>query len=89
MKYRKMRDAIFLFHPNRLTAKVLIEGKEETVHVKNTGRCRELLMPGAEVRLVVSDNPVRKTKYDLVAVRKKGLGWVNINRQARNKVVKE
>ena len=52
-------------------------------------RCKELLLPGADVRLEVSDNPARKTKYDLVAVRKEGLGWVNIDSQAPNKVVKE
>ena len=61
----------------------------ETVHVKNTGRCKELLLPGAAVRLEVSDNPKRKTKYDLVAVRKQELGWVNMDSQAPNKVVGE
>ena len=61
----------------------------ETVHVKNTGRCKELLLPGAAVRLEVSDNPKRKTKYDLVAVRKQELGWVNIDSRAPNKVVGE
>jgi sugar fermentation stimulation protein A len=68
---------------------VLINGVEETVHVKNTGRCRELLLPNAEVRLAVSDNPNRKTKCDLVAVYKEKLGWVNIDSQAPNKVVQE
>ena len=58
----------------------------ETVHVKNTGRCKELL-PGTAVRLEVSDNPKRKTKYDLVTVHKQGLGWVNMDSQAPNKVV--
>ena len=57
--------------------------------MKNTGRCRELLLPNAEVRLAVSDNPNRKTKYDLVAVYKEKLGWVNIDSQAPNKVVQE
>ena len=89
MKYKTILDAAFLSRPNRFIARVLLDGKEETVHVKNTGRCRELLLPGADVRLEVSDNPARKTKYDLVAVRKEGLGWVNIDSQAPNKVVKE
>ena len=64
-------------------------GAVETVHVKNTGRCKELLLPGTAVRLEVSDNPKRKTKYDLVAVHKQGLGWVNMDSQAPNKVVGE
>ena len=89
MNYKTILDATFLSRPNRFIAKVMLEGKEETVHVKNTGRCKELLLPGADVRLEVSDNPARKTKYDLVAVRKEGLGWVNIDSQAPNKVVKE
>ena len=89
MNYKTILDATFLSRPNRFIAKVLLDGKEETVHVKNTGRCKELLLPGADVRLEVSDNPARKTKYDLVAVRKEGLGWVNIDSQAPNKVVKE
>ena len=61
----------------------------ETVHVKNTGRCKELLLPGAAVRLEMSGNPKRKTKYDLVVVRKQELGWVNMDSQAPNKVVEE
>lgn len=61
----------------------------ETVHVKNTGRCKELLLPDAEVVLEVSDNPSRKTKYDLIGVYKEGIGWVNIDSQAPNKVVLE
>ena len=61
-------DGIFLDRPNRFIAHVDVNGTVETVHVKNTGRCRELLLPGAAVRLEVSDNPKRKTKYDLVAV---------------------
>ena len=89
MHYKTILDATFLSRPNRFIAKVLLDGKEETVHVKNTGRCKELLLPGADVRLEVSDNSTRKTKYDLVAVRKEGLGWVNIDSQAPNKVVKE
>lgn len=82
-------DGIFLDRPNRFIAHVNVNGAVETVHVKNTGRCKELLLPGAAVRLEVSDNPKRKTKYDLVAVRKQKLGWVNMDSQAPNKVVGE
>ncbi len=89
MRYREIIEGRFIDRPNRFIAHVLINGVEETVHVKNTGRCRELLIPNAEVRLAVSDNPNRKTKYDLVAVYKEKLGWVNIDSQAPNKVVQE
>ena len=89
MKYREIADGIFLDRPNRFIAHVDVNGAVETVHVKNTGRCKELLLPGAAVRLEVSDNPKRKTKYDLVAVRKQELGWVNMDSQAPNKVVGE
>ena len=89
MKYREIIEGRFINRPNRFIAHVLINGVEETVHVKNTGRCRELLLPDANVRLEVSDNPNRKTKYDLVAVYKENLGWVNIDSQAPNKVVQE
>ena len=60
MKYKKIVDATFLSRPNRFIAKVLLDGKEETVHVKNTGRCKELLLPGADIRLEVSNNSARK-----------------------------
>ena len=89
MKYREIVDGIFVDRPNRFIAYVEVNGAVETVHVKNTGRCRELLLPGTAVRLEVSDNPKRKTKYDLVAVHKQGLGWVNMDSQAPNKVVGE
>ncbi len=89
MRYREIIEGRFIDRPNRFIAHVLVNGVEETVHVKNTGRCRELLLPDAEVRLAVSDNPNRKTKYDLVAVYKEKLGWVNIDSQASNKVVQE
>ena len=89
MRYREIIEGRFIDRPNRFIAHVLINGVEETVHVKNTGRCRELLIPNAEVRLEVSENPHRKTKYDLVAVYKEKLGWVNIDSQAPNKVVQE
>lgn len=89
MKYERTIRGIFKDRPNRFIAHVLVEGVLETVHVKNTGRCKELLLPNSEVILEVSDNPARKTKYDLIAVYKKSLGWVNIDSQAPNKVVKE
>lgn len=89
MKYKHIIHGKFESRPNRFLAKVWIDGKTETVHVKNTGRCKELLLPGAEVILEISDNPNRKTKYDLICVYKEGLGWVNIDSQAPNKVVKE
>ncbi|MDD7348670.1 MAG: DNA/RNA nuclease SfsA [Clostridiales bacterium] len=89
MKYNKTIHGQFCSRLNRFVAEVTINGKQETVHVKNTGRCKELLLPGAEVILEISDNPSRKTKYDLICVYKENLGWVNIDSQAPNKVVKE
>lgn len=89
MKYQNTIKGRFLERPNRFIAYVDVEGNTETVHVKNTGRCKELLLSGCEVVLEISDNPNRKTKYDLIAVYKKGLGWVNIDSQAPNAVVKE
>ena len=89
MKYGKIVEGKFIDRPNRFIAHVEIAGEVETVHVKNTGRCRELLLPGAAVRLEESDNPERKTRYDLVAVHKDEIGWINIDSQAPNKVVKE
>ena len=89
MKYGKIIEGKFIDRPNRFIAHAEINGNAETVHVKNTGRCRELLLPGAAVRLEVSDNPARKTLYDLVAVYKEKIGWINIDSQAPNKVVKE
>ena len=89
MKYREITEGWFIDRPNRFIAHVDIDGRVETVHVKNTGRCRELLRPGAAVCLEVSDNPKRKTRYDLVSVFKENLGCVNIDSQAPNKVVRE
>lgn len=89
MKYKKIIHGIFHNRPNRFIANVEIDGRMETVHVKNTGRCKELLLPGAEVILEVSDKPERKTKYDLIAVHKEGLGLVNIDSQLCNKVAYE
>lgn len=89
MQYQNIRRGIFLDRPNRFVAHVEIGGLRETVHVKNTGRCRELLIPGREVILSHSDSPSRKTAYDLIAVEKPGLGLVNIDSQAPNHVMKE
>ncbi len=89
MNYNKVTKGIFCDRPNRFIAHVWVDGALETVHVKNTGRCKELLIKGVEVILEVSDNPSRKTKYDLIAVYKEGLGLVNMDSQAPNKVVKE
>lgn len=89
MRYQNIVYGKFHSRPNRFIAKVWIADKLETVHVKNTGRCRELLLPNAEVILEPSGNPARKTKYDLIGVYKKGQGLVNIDSQAPNKVVRE
>ena len=89
MRYRKTISARFVSRPNRFIAQVDIDGKIETVHVKNTGRCRELLLPDSRVILSESDNPARKTRYDLIAVEKDGLGLVNIDSQAPNRVMTE
>lgn len=88
MKYRKITEAKFINRPNRFIANVELNGEAIQVHVKNTGRCRELLIPGVSVILEESDNPSRKTKYDLVCV-KKNNQWVNIDSQLPNKVAAE
>lgn len=88
MKYREIVQGIFLERPNRFIAYVELMGKRERVHVKNTGRCKELLLPGACVYLEKSENPERSTAFDLVAV-KKGERIVNMDSQAPNKVVGE
>ncbi len=89
MKYKKVVKGSFVDRPNRFIAHVKINDEIQTVHVKNTGRCRELLLPGAEVYLEVADNPARKTAYDLIAVYKENFGLINIDSQAPNKVAKE
>ncbi|MBO5570540.1 MAG: DNA/RNA nuclease SfsA [Clostridia bacterium] len=89
MKYNSVVQGEFISRPNRFIANVLIEGIPAVAHVKNTGRCRELLLPGAEVYLEKSDNPHRKTEYDLIAVRKSNGLLINIDSQAPNKVVRE
>ena len=89
MKYNSTIRGKFHSRPNRFIAKVWIDGKLETVHVKNTGRCKELLLPDSDVILEISDNPNRKTKYDLIAVYKEGFGLINMDSQAPNKVALE
>ena len=89
MKYDNITQATFIKRPNRFIAEVEIEGQRERVHVKNTGRCKELLIPGCEIWLTAPGTPERKTKYDLVTVRKDNGTLFNIDSQAPNKVVKE
>ena len=89
MQYKKIVEGKFHSRPNRFIANIYINNKLETVHVKNTGRCRELLLPEADVILEVCDNPARKTAYDLIAVYKERIGLVNMDSQAPNKVVAE
>lgn len=88
MKYKNIVKGRFIERPNRFIAKVEIEGDIHTVHVKNTGRCKELLIKGATVFLEKSDNVNRKTQYDLIAVYK-GDMLVNIDSQAPNKIFAE
>ena len=89
MRYDNITRGIFIDRPNRFIAHVEVGGNRETVHVKNTGRCKELLIPGCEVWLNAPGTPERKTKYDLVAVRKSTGVLFNIDSQAPNKAVKE
>ena len=89
MKYENVVRAAFISRPNRFIAEVELDGRQETVHVKNTGRCRELLVPGCEVWLTAPGTPGRKTKYDLVAVRKDTGVLFNIDSQAPNRVAYE
>ena len=88
MRYHAVEKARFLARPNRFIAHVDLEGRTEVCHVKNTGRCRELLVPGAAVYLERSSNPVRKTAFDLIAV-EKGPLLINMDAQAPNKVFLE
>ncbi|MBR5597514.1 MAG: A/G-specific adenine glycosylase [Lachnospiraceae bacterium] len=88
MKYNKIVEGTFVERPNRFIAKVIVDGKEETVHVKNTGRCRELLPSGAKVYLADEAGKERKTRYDMVAVLK-GDRIINMDSQAPNAVIKE
>ena len=92
MTYPNIRPGTFIKRPNRFIAHVEVDGAEEICHVKNTGRCRELLVPGAKVWLVESDNPERKTRFDLVAVEKvraDGTLLINMDSQAPNHIFRE
>ena len=92
MKYQEVVKGKFIDRPNRFIANVEIDGETHTVHVKNTGRCKELLLPGATVYLSVAQNPERRTKYDLIAVEKATQGGtflVNMDSQIVNDVAAE
>lgn len=92
MRYDKICAGRFLARPNRFIAHVEVGGEVQVCHVKNTGRCRELLVPGARVWLEESANPARKTRYDLVAVEKqtaRGALLINMDSQAPNRVFGE
>lgn len=92
MTYKNIVEGRFISRPNRFIAKVNINGQEETVHVKNTGRCKELLIPDCKVFLAPSENPKRKTKYDLIAVIKKADNkeiLINMDSQIPNLVAEE
>lgn len=88
MKYSDILKGTFIKRPNRFIAHVFINGKEEVCHVKNTGRCKELLTEGATVIVEKSNNPLRKTAYDLIAVYKEDK-LINMDSQAPNKVAEE
>lgn len=89
MRYDNITEAEFTDRPNRFIAHVKIGNESHTVHVKNTGRCRELLIPGSTVYLTAPGTPGRKTFYDLVAVRKNDELLINMDSQAPNAVVRE
>ena len=88
IQYEHTVLGVFVRRVNRFVAEVLIDGKNERVHVKNTGRLRELLMPEARITLEKASDPKRKTAYDLISVYKTGLGWVNIDSLAPNELMK-
>ena len=88
MKYERIRQGIFKERPNRFIAMIEIDGKERVCHVKNTGRCKELLIPGVPVFVQEAENPDRKTKFDLISVYK-GKRLVNMDSQAPNRVFYE
>lgn len=88
MYYTDIVSGTFILRVNRFIAKVLINNEEETVHVKNTGRCKELFLPGTKVYLQKSNNPERKTKYSLISIYKNNL-LINIDSQVPNAVVYE
>ena len=87
-QYDDMHEGIFLSRPNRFVAHVEIGGREEICHVKNTGRCRELLVPGATVWCQHHDDPARKTRWSLITV-KKGERLINMDSQVPNRLAEE
>ncbi len=92
MNYKNVKEGTFISRPNRFIADVLVDGKSVTVHVKNTGRCREILIPGCRVFLEKAKNPERKTPYDLIAVEKiteNGTILINMDSQIPNAVAAE
>jgi sugar fermentation stimulation protein A len=89
IQYDNTVPAIFVRRVNRFVAEVMIDGDIEKVHVKNTGRLKELLVPKAKVTLQKSANLSRKTAYDLISVYKPGLKWVNIDSLAPNELMKQ
>ena len=88
LRYENTVEALFVRRLNRFAAQVLIDGNPERVHVKNTGRLQELLVPQARVTLQRAAGPNRKTAWDLISVYKSGLGWVNIDSLAPNELMK-
>ena len=88
MKYQNIKKAKFISRPNRFIANIEIDGKNQIAHVKNTGRCRELLVPGAEIYVQEFDSDTRKTKFDLITV-KKGTRLINMDSQIPNHVFRE
>ena len=88
MRYERIEKAVFLERPNRFIAYTELNGRKETVHVKNTGHCAELLVPGASVYIQRSANPDRKTKWDLISV-EKGERMINMDSQIPNRLVEE
>ena len=88
MRYQNMVSGVFRSRPNRFIAHVEIGGEMQVVHVKNTGRCRELLVPGCRVWCQRADNPARKTQYDLIAV-EKGTRLINMDSQAPHRAAGE
>ena len=89
MVYKNIIAAEFVSRPNRFIAIVKVDGREEVVHVKNTGRCKELLIPGSTVYIERSENPARKTKYDLISVLKNGEKLINMDSQVVNEIAVE
>lgn len=88
MIYDNIFPAVFIDRPNRFTANIEIDGKHEICHVKNTGRCAELFIPGADIFVQKANNPNRKTKYDLISVYKNNM-LINVDSQVPNRVVIE